>query len=451
MSRRRIAYGFAANLADRLAIAAVQLALVPVLAGHWGLALYGGWAILTTLPSLLALGDLGFINAATARMTMELARGEASAARLTMASTTQLLGWTGAAILLAAGGLAWLWPAAALPELPRTSPSAVRGAIALLALYAVLVLGCGLLQGAYRATGRFSLGTVLSTLTFVAENALVAAAAYAGYGLMTAAAALVIGRTAGLAGLAVVLARQRTGLMPALHGGSAAVRRQLLRPALAAMAIPLATALILQGTVAALGLIAGALAVPALVAARTLSRIGLQAAQMLTTPLMPEFSAATAKNHQAGVTRMFVAVALSSAAIAIPFAALLAYGGPWLVDLWSAHQIAAPRALMAAIALSALCGGIWNPLSNLMLAINRQSAFAPAYAVLAAVAVLLTLGLSPVLGSTAPALAMALVDAAMLLIVGHFAWRHWAAGNDLAGTTRALLREARAALRRPAD
>ena len=67
MSRRRVALGVGANAIDRIAIALMTLLLVPVLASHWGLARYGGWAMLTTVPSLFALGDLGFANAATVR------------------------------------------------------------------------------------------------------------------------------------------------------------------------------------------------------------------------------------------------------------------------------------------------------------------------------------------------------------------------------------------------
>lgn len=188
--------------------------------------------------------------------------------------------------------------------------------------------------------------------------------------------------------------------------------------------------------------------VPAFVAARTLSRIGLQGSQVLTTALMPEFGAETAKGNHRAVIRMFVAVLGTAAAIAVPFSLVLALAGPWIVNLWSGGHIHAPQSLMLAIAISALCGGIWNPLSNLMLAVNRQSEFAIAYAILAALGVAMTLLLGPALSNTAPGLALAAVDFVMLLVVGRFALRHWVRRHNLTEVSGEMAQEARADLGR---
>jgi O-antigen/teichoic acid export membrane protein len=448
MSRRRVALGVGANALDRVTIALITLLLVPVLASHWGLARYGGWAMLTTVPSLLVLGDLGFANAASVRMTMEIARGEVQQARRTVRSASQVIAITCGLILALVGGLAWLLPDRFILGIPQTSIWEMRQVITALGVYACLVLGCALLQGVFRSNSRFALGTVLSTTTFVLENGLLLLVVWRGYGIAAGALALMLGRLAGSLIMVTAAALLRTEVMPGLTGGSAMVRRELLSPALAAMSITLANALLLQGTVAALGLVAGAALVPAFVAARTLSRIGLQGSQILTTALMPEFGAETAKGNHGSVVQMFVAVLGTAAAIAVPFAIVLALAGPGIVSLWSNNHIHAPAALMLAIAVSALCGGIWNPLSNLMLAINRQSEFAIAYAILAALGVVLTWLLGPQLGSVAPGLALATVDFMMLVVVGRFAMRHWGKTGDLATASRELADKARSDLRR---
>ncbi|MFM5924093.1 MAG: lipopolysaccharide biosynthesis protein [Novosphingobium sp.] len=448
MSRRRVAIGVGANALDRVALAMVQLVMVPVLASHWGLARYGGWAMLITVPGLFALGDLGFASAATVRMTMEIARGERDAARTTIRSATQVVVAACAIILAAVAALALLLPDRFILEVPQTSLLDMRWAIAVLAAYACLIMFSALLHGVFRSNSHFALGTVLSTLTTLLENGLLILAVVRGEGILAGAMALFGGRLVGFLAMFGAAAALRTGVLPALRGGNAQVRRQLLGPALAAMSIPLATALLLQGTVAALGFVAGAAAVPAFVAARTLSRIGLQGSQMLTTALMPEFGAATAKGDSRGVHRMFVAVLGTASGIAVPFALVLALAGPWIVRLWSNQQIDPPAGLMLAIAVSALCGGIWNPLSNLMLAVNRQSAFAIAYAIFAALGVVLTLALGSDLGSTAPGLALAAVDLAMLGVVGRFAARHWGAYGSWETTLRELAEDIRSDFRR---
>ena len=40
-------------------------------ATHWGVERYGGWAMLMTMPALLAMGDLGFASASTVRMAQD--------------------------------------------------------------------------------------------------------------------------------------------------------------------------------------------------------------------------------------------------------------------------------------------------------------------------------------------------------------------------------------------
>ena len=448
MSRRRVALGIAANALDRVVLALIQIALVPILATHWGLERFGGWSLLWTVPGLFVLGDLGFANAATVRMVMEVSRGERAAARVTMHSASQVVLGACAAIVLSVAALALALPDAWLPAVAGTSALDLRVAIIALAAYSALVMSSGLIQGLFRCNGRFAVGVLYATGTAILETGLLVGVVLTGGGIAAGALAVLVGRVAGLALTWAGAAAMRSGLLPGFAAGSAAVRSELLGPALAAMAIPLGTALLLQGTVIALGWAAGAAAVPAFVAARTLSRIGLQGTQMLTHALMPEFGIATATGNRRGQVRMFVLVLSAALVLTVPFALVLGLAGPWIIRLWSNGQIAAPAALTAAIAVSALCGGIWNPVSNLILAMNRQADFAPAYCALAASGVGLTLLLAGSLAGTAPALALAVVDLAMLAVVLRFALRHWAAKEEWLAHARSMAGEGRDLLAR---
>ena len=72
----RLLRGIGANALSQIVSIGLQLALVPVLATHWGMKLYGTWLMLFTIPSYLALGDFGFATAAGVDMTMKVARGD---------------------------------------------------------------------------------------------------------------------------------------------------------------------------------------------------------------------------------------------------------------------------------------------------------------------------------------------------------------------------------------
>lgn len=427
---------------DRVVGMVLQLAQVPILAAHWGLERYGLWGMLIAVPGILLLSDLGFATAATVRMTMQIARGERDAARTTMHSATQVVLGACAVILILAGAAVSLVPDAALPRFAATGAAELRTAVVCLAAYAALIISNGLILAVFRSNHRFAWGSLLSTFTLLLENGLLVAVVARGHGIGEAALALLCGRALGSALALVAAARLRTGVLPGLRQADPAVRTELVGPALAAMAIPLGLTLTLQGQVVALGMAASSAAIPAFVAARTLSRIGLQLAQALAHPLIPEFGAASAQDNKRGVERMFTLVIATAVIISASFAALLALAGPWIVKTWSAGHITASPEMMWTIALSALCGGIWNPVSNLILAINRQASFAPLLVILAALGIVATLALGAMLGSIAAALAMAAIDLVMLIVVLRFALAHWAAPQDLDRTARALAQEA---------
>lgn len=408
----------------------LQLALVPILAAHWGLERFGLWGMLIALPAILLLSDLGFTTAATVRMTMQIARGERDAARVTMHSASQVVLIAGTVIGLLGAGAAAFVPAPVLRSISAIPPAEVRGAILCLSGYSGLIIGKALLLALFRSNGRFALGSLLSTLTLLLENSLLVIVVAQGHGLMSGALALLLGRTIGLLITIVVAARLRTGVLPGLRAADHAVRRQLLGPALAAMAIPLGLALIVQGQVLALGFAAGAAAVPAFVAARTLSRLGLQIAQALAQPMMPEFAAMSARGNHHGMARYFVLVLAGSATISVASALVLAFVGSWIVEVWSGGHIVIPSGLMPIIALSALCGGVWNPVSNLMLAVNQHARFVPALLCLASTGLAVTLVTGAMLGSTAAAIGMALVDLLMVIVVMRFAASHWGRPRD---------------------
>jgi hypothetical protein len=86
--------------------------------------------------------------------------------------------------------------------------------------------------------------------------------------------------------------------------------------------------------------------------------------------------------------------------------------------------IHAPALMIAIMAVSILAQGFWFPLSNLILSADRQSTYTIPFVVLALLAMPVTYFLSPVMGSAAPALAMALSDVVMLVLVMALVQRH---------------------------
>lgn len=447
MMGRRIVAGFGANVFDRIVGALVQLVLVPVFAIHWGVALYGLWIMLATIPGVLGLSDLGFSSAASARINMLAAKGEHDKAEGVLHSAWKVVLQMSALLAILGGGAVLLVPNSLLPKAPGFGTDEVRLTAALLLAYTLVMLQGTALQAIFRSTQRFAHGTFAFTLTVLLENVLAVSAVLLGYGPVEAAAALLVGRSLSVAIQALYLHRSTAWLRLGIAKASRDERRILQGPAIAAIAIVVGFAFVLQGSVVALGAVAGAAAIPAFTATRTLSRIGIQLAQMPTTPLMPEFAGVVARNERPLIAAMLLVVLTTSIAIALVFGLALATFGTWLVAVWTRGQIVASPALTLAMGGSAFFGILWNPMANMIMALNRHAAISYSYLALGAITLAGIFLTGAMWGTEAAAVAFLLLDAAMVALVFRFAWRNWLSHADWHGAI-AMLRERGMRLRR---
>lgn len=439
MTLRRVSLGVGANIYDKLVIAAAQLAMVPVLATRWGLELYGAWLLLATVPSFLAMSDLGFATAAGTRMTMAVAREDRDeAVRLFHSAWAMVLASTAAAGVLALAAVL-LVPSGMLPDGRGFPAEEARLTLAILVGYALLALQASIFGAGFRCAGHYALGAFWSANTVLFESLAAIAVALSGGGPQQVAVALLISRGVALALQGLTLRARVPWLRIGLSRASRDEVRALVRPALAVMALPAGQASFLQGTVLALGAAAGAAAVPAFVAARTLSRIGLQVTQLVVHALMPEYSAAVARGDRRSQAVMLLATLGSAAAVLVPFALILALAGPTIVEAWTAGVVRPDAALMLVMALTVVLGGFWNPLSNLILAMNRQAGFSYPFLALALLTAPVSYFLALSLGETGPAVAIAAMDLLMCGLIIRLGRRLFVGRQELAAAARAIL------------
>jgi O-antigen/teichoic acid export membrane protein len=430
---RRVAAGIGMTVFDKMVIAGTQLVLVPVLASRWGLELYGQWLLLGTLPQFLSMSDLGFATAAGTRMTMAAARGErGEALRLFQSAWRAILASSGAilALLLAAG---WLLP----PTISGLATADLRLTFTLLAAYGVLAVQGSIVAAGLRAAGLFPLAAFANAMVLLIENGALVITVLLGGGPHAAASAWLLGRMLGLAGQALLLRRQVPWLTFGLANGSWCEARALLKPAGAVMLLPAAQAAMLQGTALMVGAAAGHAAVPVFAAVRTLSRIGMQMCWIVSTPLMPELSAASARGERSRMAQIVLATLLVSAVLVAPFALGFMVLGRNAVAIWTDGAIAAPQALVLLMGVTVLLGGVLYPLSNLLLAHGRQASYTPWYLALTLASLPATYVLAERIGALGGAVAMAAVDAAMVAVVLRAIRGHLVTPSELAQVARA--------------
>lgn len=440
---RRVLAGVGANIFDKLIVAGVQLTLVPVLSSAWGLHLYGLWLLLATVPSFLAMGDLGFGTVAGTKMTMARARGDQQEVVHIFQSAWAAVLLSSTVLTILAILLAWTVPAGLFGKDPGLPIGDVRITLTLLMLYGIAAVQGSIFFAAFRAAGLFAIGAFWNALIILIESGAVVGAVMLGAEHPVAAATLLIGRLVGLAGQNLLLRHYVPWLRIGLGKGTRAEMLSQLPLAGAVMLVPVAQSLVLQGTTIALGIAVGQAAVPAFTAARTLSRVGLQICWLFNTPMMPEFSAAAARDDRKAMATMALATLLVSTLLLVPYALLFALFGQQAIALWTGGVIQSSASLVGVMALVILLGGYWYPLSNLILARNMHGSYTRWYAVLAALSVALAWGLSYGYGATGAATAMAVLDGAMLLVIARLVIKVVATPREIGAAVPAMVDFAR--------
>jgi len=425
VSLRRLSLGIGSGFLDKIVITITQLLLVPVLVNSWGLTLFGIWAMLATVPTMLALSDFGIINSAWARMTKFISRGEIDRGRVVLHTAWLAAGLIGLLLVLAAAATLYLLPAGILPSADRLSDGQARLALFLLIVYGVGTVIFRLNTVIFRSAGNVPLTLWCNTASFALENFALLGAVWLGADLLTAATTLLVARCFSIASVFVV----GSTMFPQLRPGFAHARwsewLEMWRPALSAAVLGLGIIAFLQLSVLVLGAAAGAAAVPAFVAVRTLSRVGLQMAQLVAGPVAQEFSQEMAAGRQERAGRYFGLVLATSGLMSVGIAVGLVLFGTTFVRVWTAGAIQVSFTLMVLMAISSAAAVLWNTLANLVSAVNRQGAFSTTNLVVS-VAGLVLIGMTGErLGTVAAGLAFAVVDVVTILAVAAFLRREW--------------------------
>ncbi|MCK1434943.1 hypothetical protein [Bradyrhizobium sp. 15] len=359
-------------------------------------------------------------------MTMAVARGDNLKAERTFQSCWLLVTCFSALFILAVSSTLALIPNSYLDS-EIVEPSVVRIVILLLCGQSFGILQSGLLMAAFRASGNYALGTALQGVINLLEGSGIILIAWLGGGVVLAAAGLLVVRTCGILAQSWLLATRHPGFSWGVSRASFSEVIYLARPAVAALSLPVAQASFIQGTNIAIGLAATAADVATFSAVRTLVRVGIQGVTLLNHALMPEFAAASALGERQRQLNLCILTFGWSLLVLCPFALILDLIGPSIVSIWSRGAIHPSYSLLFTMSFVMLLNGVWHPLSNLLLAINKHQYFAYPYAVFAICGVGLTYVSVHSVGILGAALSLLVLDASMLLLVS-LIFFHFVAG-----------------------
>jgi len=294
---------------------------------------------------------------------MHVAKGDRLRALATFQSTT-LLFFVVSAATVGFGGLATLTKFGSPP-------------LMLVLVYSGLALFSQLFLVAFRSTGYYAVGTIVFSILLFVENVAVLIAAWNGNGVRDCLTLMIGLRTGSILVLYVLLRSSAPWLPIGVRYATSEELRRLAKPALAAMAIPAALALNLQGMVLVVGAAISPVAAATFAAVRTISRIGIQIVGTLNRASMPEMSAAYATGRADAVNKILLANAACVLFLIIPGAILFALFGGKIVEIWSHGAVRPDASFVALMAVGIVTHSVWYYASNLLMATNSHMNFAP--------------------------------------------------------------------------
>ncbi len=429
---RRVLHGVGANAFTQIIIAIIQLLLVPTLITHWGLELYGWWILASAVPSYLMLGDLGLSTAAGADMTMHVARGDRLSAVVAFQNAWAAIAVLSSLVLIVGLSLIWTMPDQVIVPPNTVAPASARLTLSLLTLQAVISLQGGVFLAGFRCVGMYAFGTYSQALIFLAEGVALVLIGVLNETPATASLALVLCRAVGVGLQALLLCNRASWLKLGLGRASWSEVRRLLRPSAGAFALTAAQITFLQGTTLAVGAASSVSSAAIFSSIRTLTRIGIQLAGVVHKTLAPEYSVVSAQLDRTAQARIVAASLLTSLAVLLPTSLVLLVFGGQIVRIWTHGAIEASWTFLGLMTLAMVVHGLWLPVSNLLLAINRHEQFSYMYLLLSMSSVALAYLLASYGREMGGALAVLLLDCAT-------AWMIYRTSKNLLATPQELL------------
>lgn len=408
----------AASGLSLLARTAEQLLMVPILLGAWSVQLFGEWTLIATVPTYLALSDLGFIQAGSNELARRSGIGEEDSARRFYAQFSATVLWASSAGMAVLAVLVLISPISQWLHL-QTMTAQQTAQVFLLLIAGALVAqnNLGVIAG-MRSRRLYHLGLLAQALGSLARLAGAVVVVYGfGAGPVGLAAVLLLVRVGEYGLNFVFLVRQ--GLRPQFWLPGIEVKEPMLPYMLIGlefMLFPLALAVELQGAMMVVGLTSGAVAVAAFAAHRTMTRMTAQIVRVGLLPLRAELGLLQGEAHRAQMSQMLLTVSRVTFWLSIFTAAGLMLVAAPLFRIWTHDKVGFAPLLFGLLLLVSMLDGVWQTIASVRLSTNRQRPIAWGYLIAAVIGLVALYLLGDRLGLVGIALPLIAISFSMIVL-----------------------------------
>jgi O-antigen/teichoic acid export membrane protein len=350
-------------------------------------------------------------------MSMRVSANDKDGALETFQSCWVLV--TGICTLLLLIVTAFAWSIRWQHWLRLSSLNGSQAATIVLVLSAYVIVGQqnSLTESGFRCDGNFALGTFWINVVRLMEAVLAATVAAFGGGLLAAAMAYLLVRTAGSIGYACLLRHKSPWLELGVRHARLLRIRELVAPALGFIAFPMAQSLCVQGFTILVGVALGPLAVVSFSTLRTLTRFNFQVLNVIGVGVWPELSSAFGAGKLALARTLHRHAVRAALVLSMVCGLALSAAGPYIYRIWIHGSVQFDAPCFYVLLLVTLANSTWYVSSVVPMAANSHHRMAFLYLALTLASLCCAWSLVHRYGTLGAALALLLIDLGMLWVV----------------------------------
>jgi O-antigen/teichoic acid export membrane protein len=357
---------------------AIRLLLVPLFLAAWGTQTYGEWLILTAVAGLFSLADMGaqmyFVN----RMTEAWVQRKLNEFKDIFSTGIFFFGIT-SFTLMALATVVLMHPG--IPNwlgIESTDSNIVYWVLIIMCLRVLASLPLGLLLGVYRATGAQATSVMYGNLMLIIQLIVSVVVLSTGGSMILMALSEVIGMF--LVSFWVIFGLRSH--IPAevrlfrLHRPQMGILQQAWSPSLHFLAIQLAMAVMIQGSIIVVAKAMGPFEVVIFSTMRTIANVVSRFLAMISHSAWPEFTRLYIDNDSKRLQILFQSILFVSTLTGLLYLGVVQFFGSKIFDLWVGGRLPYETWVMLMMALLVVLTNQWTLGGNLLMATNTHVEYA---------------------------------------------------------------------------
>lgn len=366
---QRIGKGMGAYSYAQLVTVSTQILGLPIFLYFWTLEEYGTWLMLSAIPVYFAMSDLGMVSVAGNKMTMALANHDKKEGnRIFQSAFLMTLGMIFLVLIVS-------MIVVALCDIGLLSKVENKIVLLLLITASLLNIFGGLIDAIFRASGEYARGTYLVTTARLFEWIFTISAIYLYNDIVFAALGYLLGRVLMTIFNFFYTNNRHTHFSWSFRFAEWKIIKEMLKPSLAFMALPISNSINIQGLTLVVGSFLGPATVVYFNTYRTLSRFLIQGAFIINKPLWPEFSRLFGLGEISEIRRYYnISIIATTLFMLLGFICLY-YLSDDIFEYWTSGKVTVIGKVYYPLLLAAFIAGLTQVSTTILSATNLHTQY----------------------------------------------------------------------------